>query len=480
MLGPPLEFLPQLEPEELRAYRQDYQAFRAGHHVGAHGEITGLRRGRQKSEVDGEQAEAYFSEPEPREPSANPREAPALALRFWSWLGGEAASRAKPPSLEALPRNHLLEVAKVPPRLEKVLAFGFLLCLDILLHELSFTPLQVLRGLGGHCRRAWRGARGSLSATERCDVLRVALFALNVVLLKACFSNSRVYHYIRGESFLKLYVLFNMLELAERWLRSVGVDFFELLVASERSGGFPWKFLAVLVYCFLHSSMHMVRIQLLTVAINTSSSAMFLIIVTNNFGEIKSTVFKRYEAKSLFPIVTSDIVERFYLVLDIIFVLLRLGASTRRAAYVDIAQWLLLLVGIELGTDWVKFCLIMKFSELPAAVLESYYQVLLADVLVCRMPKREGPALKVPFRGIQSFSHAATAKRVGFSALPLSSLVLLHLPLGSPLGILAVLVFLILALLAKVLLGICVLGFAARRRQKLAKGLELFGKVRAL
>ena len=46
--------------------------------------------------------------------------------------------------------------------------------------------------------------------------------------------------------------------------------------------------------------------------------------MTNNFAEIKSTVFKRYEEKSLFPIITSDIVERFYLLLDIIFVLARL------------------------------------------------------------------------------------------------------------------------------------------------------------
>ena len=39
-----------------------------------------------------------------------------------------------------------------------------------------------------------------------------------------------------GESFLKLYVFFNMLELFERWLRSVGVDLFDLLAASCRQG----------------------------------------------------------------------------------------------------------------------------------------------------------------------------------------------------------------------------------------------------
>jgi hypothetical protein len=41
---------------------------------------------------------------------------------------------------------------------------------------------------------------------------------------------------ISGESFLKLYVFFNMLELFERWLRSVGVDLFDLLAASCRQG----------------------------------------------------------------------------------------------------------------------------------------------------------------------------------------------------------------------------------------------------
>ena len=47
-----------------------------------------------------------------------------------------------------------------------------------------------------------------------------------------------MYHYIRGESFLKLYVLFNMLEMFERWCRSVGVDLFDYLVASVRE---PWR-----------------------------------------------------------------------------------------------------------------------------------------------------------------------------------------------------------------------------------------------
>merc|ERR1719163_2600550 len=115
---------------------------------------------------------------------------------------------------------------------------------------------------------------------------------------------------------------------------------------------------------------------------------MFLIIVTNNFAEIKSTVFKKYEAKTLFPIITSDIVERFYLVCDILFVLARLGISPHPGMmdWVDVFYWLFFIVLIEVATDWLKFCLIVKFcsNALRAETFEAFRRVLIADVLLCR------------------------------------------------------------------------------------------------
>jgi len=252
--------------------------------------------------------------------------------------------------------------------------------------------------------------------------------------------------------------------------------------------------------------MHLVRVLLLNVAINTSSSAMFLIIVTNNFGEIKSTVFKRYEVKNLFPIITSDIVERFYLATDIFFVLARMSVVPRRGNYSawDIGYWMFLLVAIELGTDWVKFCLIIKFSEMPASTLEIYKEVLIADILLCRIRPgvcRDGtaesttrptlPAPAAPFRGIHSFSQAP-ATRIGFSGVPISTLVVIHVAmlLRSPCSLAlrlpraTAVLFLAsacaLTFLAKVLLGLFLLGYAARRRGAIVRGLELFTKIKAL
>jgi len=419
-------------------------------------------------------------------------------LSFSAWLQDEVRGRPEEAQFPA-PHSHLEEVAKVPKGLEKVLFLGLLLCLDILLHELSFTPLQVM----------WASPRlmtlRKLSITEKGDILRLTLLMVNVLLVMFLFDVSWVYHYIRGESFLKLYVVFNMLELFERWLRSGGCDLFDLLMASMQQSWISVlpKYVVTIVYCFAHSTMHLVRILLLNVAINTSSSAMFLIIITNNFAEIKSTVFKKYEAKSLFPIVTSDIVERFYLLFDIIFVFVHLGIS-RKGTYglFDITFWLMSLVLIELGTDWIKFCLISKFSELSASTLDVYKEVLIADILLSRtcnlaiitkdsMAKESTPALTVPFRGIHSFSHVP-ARRIGFSGVPMTTLVVIHLIMlfrspcfavsSWPRITAAILVasFFTMIVLAKILLGVFLLGFAVRRRKSVKKGLDLFPKIKAL
>ncbi|CAJ1347221.1 unnamed protein product [Effrenium voratum] len=318
--------------------------------------------------------------------------------QFLDWLADELQSRPDEEQLPRVPRSHLEEVAKVPPQLERSSCCWASFCAWTSCCTSSAS--RPCRHCAPPCSCCAAGRcqarRKALTITEQGDFLRLSLLILNVTLILMVFDVSWMYHYIRGESFLKLYVLFNMLEMFERWCRSVGVDLFDLLLASVRQ---PWrslllKYAVTLAYCFVHATMHLIRVILLNVAINTSSNAVFLIIVTNNFAEIKSTVFKRYEEKSLFPIITSDMVERFYLLLDILFVLARLIISQHSGTFtaLDVSFWLFLLVVLEIGTDWIKFCLITKFSEMQAKTFEVYREVLMADILLCRCGQLSGQA----------------------------------------------------------------------------------------
>ena len=52
----------------------------------------------------------------------------------------------------------------------------------------------------------------------------------------------------------------------------------------------------------LHASVMLVQVVTLNVAINSHSKALLTIMVSNNFVEIKSSVFKKFEQKNLFQI----------------------------------------------------------------------------------------------------------------------------------------------------------------------------------
>merc|ERR1719443_1306011 len=96
----------------------------------------------------------------------------------------------------------------------------------------------------------------------------------------------------------------------------------------------------------------------------------------------------------------------------------------------DVCYWLFFIVLIEVATDWLKFCLIVKFcsNSLRAETFEAFRRVLIADVLLCRADSSDSPARQVPiepkvvqatlpFVGIHSFSHVP-ARRIGFSGVP--------------------------------------------------------------
>ncbi|AFZ79145.1 hypothetical protein BEWA_019910 [Theileria equi strain WA] len=287
-----------------------------------------------------------------------------------------------------------------------------------------------------------------LTTSEFCGFVRFFVLVASILI----FSNldtSKLYHNIRGQPFIKLYVIFNMLEICERLCRSFGLDAMDSLMRttirifnilnspssesslfmkgvskcesdilstldydisdkykiinvaeldnkSKLSGSYKYttkengnllsngdsdmntagymqglkdklrlevpkgdglglsvsntctfntfknwdsgsniyyKFvflysLVVLTVSF-HSFLHLVRVLSINIAINSSESAMLLLLITNNFAEIKSTVFKKYNYVSLFIIFASDAVERSYLFCDGLNVFLKMLASKR-------------------------------------------------------------------------------------------------------------------------------------------------------
>lgn len=144
----------------------------------------------------------------------------------------------------------------------------------------------------------------------------------------------------------------------------------------------------------------------LNVAVNSYSNALLTLIISVQFVEIKSTVFKKFEKESLFQLTCGDIVERFQLWLMLVIIASRNlvevgvwslsgidsgtgsggGGGVLPQSFIIFPEWtgqimgpFLLVLGSEMLVDWLKHAYITKFNNTRPAVYERFLDVLCKD-----------------------------------------------------------------------------------------------------
>ena len=408
-------------------------------------------------------------------PAGRPFGMPAGKLSFLSFLGGElspetlSASRGGTNVVSSLNRSKVYDLFKVPLNLEKLLGMGYIVCLDSFLALFTFLPLRVVlsvlillkyaiaRVLGLHSGRG-----RVLSAVLVCDVLRFLL------MLSTCWcliqiDISQIYHYIRVQSVLKLYVIYNCLEVIDKLCSSFGQDIFDALfwTANDRPGLRPLAdFCVAAVYNFIHSLVLLLQIICISVAVNSHNNVLLTLLVSNQFVELKSHVFKSLSTESLFQITCADIAERFQIVVFLAFAVMQNLANVNWqptiATMYDLGFVIVIVFASELVTDYIKHAFVTKFNSFRPTIYSKFRFIILGDVLAARSHA--------------SFSDHSlvVARRIGFVSLPLACLTVRFAGpqlLGNVDSYLLPVIFLNL-LVFKILLGILLLRMAIRNRFK--------------
>ncbi|VWU51481.1 cyclic amine resistance locus protein [Hepatocystis sp. ex Piliocolobus tephrosceles] len=239
---------------------------------------------------------------------------------------------------------------------------------------------------------------------------------------------------------------------------------------------FVMQYILVLIYILIHAFAHLVRFLSLNIAINSSESTMFLILVMSNFAEIKSTVFKKFTKISLFTIVASDAVERFYLFIDAFLVLLKMSTAYRtQNSFLSITSWLSIILLLEVGVDWCKHSYLLKYNKLKSESLNRYFQTLLADVLISRTPNKNiyymnTSSFEIPCKNIFCFSHIPT-RRLGYMSMPVVTLIVCSLPRLKYLSNLSLFSFAlsiwVCLFLFKIILSIMIVSYTISKKQQL-------------
>ncbi|KAJ9607238.1 hypothetical protein H2200_008310 [Cladophialophora chaetospira] len=436
--------------------------------------------------------------------------------------------------------ERLLNFLVLPFYLEGVLWFGTLACVDSWLYTFTILPLRLLKSfyilVQSWCAnlisefhyvssyvysgtgRMWRRRRSSVVPTsnrktsgtdalehrpgqpivsqlrkparqhqrsksvpsallpdDKADMLKGLLIICTCLILLRL-DASRMYHWIRGQAAIKLYVIYNLLEVCDRLFSAIGQDVLECLFSKEALERKPdghskilrpfWLFVLALTYTVIHSTALFYQVITLNVAVNSYSNALITLLMSNQFVEIKSTVFKKFEKENLFQLTCADIVERFQLwhmlviiasrnivetgglsaglkaftrasstatslpplitnssipittalpprsvssILPKSFTLVPTAVSTITSYAPAVSQILgpfLAVLGSEMIVDWLKHAYISKFNNTRPAIYERFLDVLAKDYYT------------------NAFGDQNLTKRLGLPVIPLSCLLI--------------------------------------------------------
>lgn len=270
----------------------------------------------------------------------------------------------------------------------------------------------------GPRQRRKKSFPSALRPEHKADILKGLLIIISCTILMY-FDASRMYHGIRGQAAIKLYVIYNVLEVCDRLFSALGQDILECLFSEESLESRPdgrskilrpsWLFILALCYNLVHATALFYQVITLNVAVNSYSNALLTLLMSNQFVEIKSTVFKKFEKENLFQLTCADVVERFQLWLMLIIIASRniietgglslgngesaastsppmKGSSILPKIFTIFPEWsgqvmgpFFLVLGSEMLVDWIKHAYITKFNNTKPAIYGRFLDVLAKD-----------------------------------------------------------------------------------------------------
>ncbi|CAG9132717.1 hypothetical protein JYU34_017486 [Plutella xylostella] len=321
-------------------------------------------------------------------------------------------------------REKVYSFIKIPQELEKFMAYGFFQCADSLLFVYTFLPLRFIMAFWSFSNRIVRKCIGMnsrsnnnvLKPAETCDALKG--FILLVCSILMCYIDTNMmYHLVKSQSVMKLYIFYNMLEVGDRLFSAFGQDTIDALFWTateprdrrrEHLGVIP-HLLFAMIYVFLHSLLVLFQATTLNVALNSNNKGLLIIMMSNNFVELKGSVFKKFDKNNLFQVSCSDVRERLHLSVLLFIVVLQTMKEYmwREERFWILAPDCILVLVFEVIIDWVKHAFITRFNEIPYGVYREYTVSLAYDVAQTRQK--------------HAFSDHSdlVARRMGFIPLPL-------------------------------------------------------------
>lgn len=283
-------------------------------------------------------------------------------------------------------------IFRLPWRCELLIDVGFFVCFDSFLSLLTVMPTRMVMTIWKLLKtREFKRP----STIELSDFGCFLIMACGVTVLQQI-DISLIYHMIRGQATIKLYVIYNVLEIFDKLCQTFIGDVLQMLFHSaeelarcppdkESTRFWIWRFISdqvlAVVTSIVHSFILLVQAITLSACIVAHYNALPALLVSNNFAEIKSYVFKGYSKDNVHSMVYSDSIERFHISAFVLFVLAQNILEAEGPWFESFLTNILLVYLFEMAIDVIKHSFIAKFNNIAPIAYSEFLEVLCKQTL---------------------------------------------------------------------------------------------------
>ncbi|XP_010415417.1 PREDICTED: protein POLLEN DEFECTIVE IN GUIDANCE 1-like [Camelina sativa] len=296
-------------------------------------------------------------------------------------------------------------IFRLPWRCEVLIDTGFFVCVNSFLSLLTVMPIRVLLIFwDAFKKRQFRRP----SSSELSDLACFLVLASGTILLGRT-DISLIYHMIRGQSTIKLYVVYNILEIFDRLCQSFCGDVFGALFSSAKGVAISppeklrfstWRFVSDLALTMaasiLHSFVLLAQAITLSTCIVAHNNALLALLVSNNFAEIKSSVFKRFSKDNIHGLVYADSIERFHIAAFLVSVLAQNILESEGPWFGNFIYNATTVFFCEMMIDIIKHSFLAKFNDIKPIAYSEFLQALCEQTLNIRPEDRKTNLTFVP------------------------------------------------------------------------------------
>ncbi|KAK5960611.1 Emp65p PWA37_002038 [Arxiozyma heterogenica] len=317
--------------------------------------------------------------------------------------------------------EQLINMIKIPFHLEKLMTFTLLASINDLLYFFTVLPINIFESIAIYKKDP--PFRSIQTYKQRCALCLI----ITACLVLSHLDTSKVYHRIKRQNTMKLYMLFNVLEMCDKMLASMGQSLLNVTLSDESVKTYKMKrYKQILlvslsaIYLIAHGYILIYQSISLNVAVNSYNNSLLALLLSLQFAEIKSSVFKKTDKEGLFQLSISDIVQRFKILLILIIIIIRnTGAIINNSMSNDVLSistliktalhnhhfksltqkimkliWspFVSIVSCEIIVDWMKHAYITKFNRIRPEIYEKFHLIMCKDnaVGISQFEKRLG------------------------------------------------------------------------------------------